>query len=60
MRAVLVDWLVDVGEELGLSDETIFLAVDLVDRYLSKEVRNSKIPETHQYQKCNPVDESGG
>ena len=42
MRAVLVDWLVDVGEELGLSADTLFLAVDLVDRYLSKEVSNAR------------------
>jgi hypothetical protein len=40
MRSVLVDWLVDVGEELNLRDDTLFLAVDLLDRFMSKEVRS--------------------
>ncbi|KAI1704965.1 cyclin-A2 [Ditylenchus destructor] len=35
MRAVLVDWFVDVCEEYGLSSATFFLAVSLVDRTLS-------------------------
>lgn len=32
MRAVLVDWLVEVNEEYKMSDETLFLAVSLIDR----------------------------
>jgi hypothetical protein len=40
MRSVLVDWLVDVGEELNLRDDTLFLAVDLLDRFISEEVRS--------------------
>ncbi|NXP73475.1 CCNA1 protein, partial [Ramphastos sulfuratus] len=35
MRAVLVDWLVDVGEEYKLQTETLYLAVNFLDRFLS-------------------------
>ncbi|XP_044524410.1 cyclin-A2-like [Gracilinanus agilis] len=35
MRAILVDWLVDVGEEYSFQNETLHLAVNYVDRYLS-------------------------
>ncbi len=35
MRAILVDWLVEVGEEYKLKNETIYLAVNYIDRFLS-------------------------
>jgi len=35
MRAILVDWLVEVGEEYKLQPETIYLAVNYIDRFLS-------------------------
>ncbi|MED6247443.1 hypothetical protein ATANTOWER_002040 [Ataeniobius toweri] len=35
MRAILVDWLVEVGEEYKLQNETLFLAVNYIDRFLS-------------------------
>lgn len=35
MRTILVDWLVEVGEEYRLHNETLFLAVSYVDRFLS-------------------------
>lgn len=35
MRTILVDWLVDVHLKFKLHEETFFLAVDLIDRYLS-------------------------
>ena len=35
MRAILVDWLVEVSEEYKLHTETIFLAVNYIDRFLS-------------------------
>ncbi|XP_042315366.1 cyclin-A1 [Sceloporus undulatus] len=35
MRAVLVDWLVEVGEEYKLQTETLYLAVNYLDRFLS-------------------------
>lgn len=35
MRAILVDWLVDVGLEYRIVPETLHLAVSYLDRYLS-------------------------
>ncbi|XP_040904938.1 cyclin-A2 [Toxotes jaculatrix] len=35
MRAILVDWLVEVGEEYKLQTETLYLAVNYIDRFLS-------------------------
>ncbi|XP_070275203.1 cyclin-A2-like [Myotis yumanensis] len=35
MRAILVDWLVKVGEEFRLQNETLHLAVNYIDRFLS-------------------------
>jgi cyclin B len=37
MRAILVDWLVDVNLKFKLLPITLFLAVNLIDRFLSKE-----------------------
>lgn len=38
MRAILVDWLVEVQENFELNHETLYLAVKLVDTYLSKQI----------------------
>lgn len=38
MRAILIDWLVEVSEEYRLVPETLFLAVNYIDRYLSGNV----------------------
>ncbi|XP_044256129.1 G2/mitotic-specific cyclin-A [Tribolium madens] len=35
MRAVLIDWLVEVTEEYGMQTETLYLAVNFIDRFLS-------------------------
>ena len=35
MRSILVDWLVEVGEEFECRTETIYLACNYVDRFLS-------------------------
>lgn len=35
MRSILVDWLVEVGEEYKLQTETLYLAVSYIDRFLS-------------------------
>lgn len=38
MRAVLVDWLVDVVDEFKLQAETLYLAVSYVDLFLTMNV----------------------
>ena len=38
MRAILIDWLVDVHLKYKCRPETIYLAVNLLDRYLSRKV----------------------
>ncbi len=37
MRAILIDWLVDVHLKFKLVPETLHLTVNIVDRYLAKE-----------------------
>ena len=40
MRTILVDWLIEVQENFELFHETLYLAVKVVDRYLStREVK---------------------
>jgi cyclin E len=43
MRAVLFDWLIEVCEVYRLHRETFYLAIDFIDRYLSK---TQSIPKT--------------
>lgn len=38
MRAVLVEWLVDVSQAYNLLSETLFLAINYIDRFLSREI----------------------
>lgn len=38
MRAILVDWLVQVHQKFRLLQETLFLAIAILDRYLQLEV----------------------
>ncbi|KAL5075687.1 hypothetical protein RYX36_014671 [Vicia faba] len=40
MRAILIDWLVEVAEESRLLPDTLFLAVNYLDRYLSGKAMN--------------------
>lgn len=37
MRAILIDWLVEVHLKFKLVPETLFLTVNLIDRYLNKK-----------------------
>lgn len=37
MRSILIDWLIDVSLRFKLLPETLFLAVNIIDRYLQKE-----------------------
>lgn len=34
MRAILVDWLIEVHLKFKLAPETLFLGINLIDRYL--------------------------
>ncbi|XP_074242437.1 cyclin-P isoform X1 [Saimiri boliviensis] len=44
MRALVVDWLVQVHEYLGLAGDTLYLAVHLLDSYLSaSRVRSHRL-----------------
>jgi hypothetical protein len=44
MRAILVDWLVDVHAKFKLLTETLFLTVNIIDRYLSlKQITRARL-----------------
>lgn len=44
MRGILIDWLVEVHLKFKLSNETLFITVQLIDRYLSKvDTQRSKL-----------------
>lgn len=42
MRPVLVDFLIDIHEQFQLKQETLFLAVNIMDRYTSRRVLYKK------------------
>jgi cyclin B len=42
MRAILIDWLIEVHLKFKLLPETLFLTINLIDRYLEKQA----IPRT--------------
>ncbi|XP_045513145.1 G2/mitotic-specific cyclin-B3 isoform X3 [Pieris brassicae] len=49
MRALLVDWMVEVQESFELNHETLYLAVKLVDLFLTRSTR--KLPEREHLNK---------
>jgi cyclin B len=40
MRSILIDWLVEVHLKFKLVPESLYLTVNLIDRYLEKEQVN--------------------
>lgn len=36
MRAILIDWIIEVHLKFKLLPETLFITVSLIDRYLEK------------------------
>lgn len=38
MRAILVDWLVDVHNKFELSPETFYLTINIIDRFLAAKL----------------------
>lgn len=39
MRAKMVDWMIEVLASFNCSNETFFMAVNLMDRYLEKNLK---------------------
>ncbi|KAF5735893.1 G2/mitotic-specific cyclin-2-like isoform X1 [Tripterygium wilfordii] len=37
MRAILIDWLIEVHDKFDLMNETLFLTINLIDRFLSQQ-----------------------
>ncbi|CAH9094823.1 unnamed protein product [Cuscuta epithymum] len=37
MRAILIDWLVEVHHKFELREETLFLTINIIDRFLEKQ-----------------------
>ena len=35
MRSILIDWIIDVHYKFGLTDETLFMTILIIDRYIS-------------------------
>ena len=42
MRKILVDWLLKVHTKFKLMPETLFLTINIIDRYLSHEIVTRK------------------
>ena len=41
MRSMLVDWMVSIHQQFDLAQETLFLAVNILDRYLQEEAERT-------------------
>ena len=50
-RAVLVDWLIQVQRKFGLLQETLYICVDTLDRYLQVSSMDSYLPSSMQVAK---------
>ncbi|CAL1385918.1 unnamed protein product [Linum trigynum] len=42
MRSILVDWLIDVHQKFDLSRETLYLTINIIDRFLSVQTVQRK------------------
>lgn len=42
-RAVLIDWLMQVQRKFGLLQETLFICIDTIDRYLQVSQNNQSL-----------------
>ena len=38
MRTILVDWLIDLHQKFALQPETLYIAVNTIDRFLMKRM----------------------
>lgn len=42
MRAILIDWLIEVNKRFNFQEETLFKTVNIIDSYLSKKIIKRK------------------
>ncbi|XP_074363443.1 cyclin-B1-1-like [Apium graveolens] len=42
MRAILVDWLIEIHKKMDLMPENIYLTINIIDRYLATEIVGRK------------------
>ncbi|KPM03251.1 cyclin a-like protein [Sarcoptes scabiei] len=54
MRSILIDWLVDVADEYDLKDETLFLAINYIDRHEFQLLGTSAIFIASKYEEVYP------
>lgn len=38
MRAILIDWIIDITVKFNSRPKTLYLTVDVIDRFIEKEV----------------------
>jgi cyclin B len=38
MRAILIDWITEVHRKFSLQEETLFITINIIDRFLSKKI----------------------
>lgn len=43
MRAILIDWLIEVNKRFNFQEETLFKTVNIIDSYLSKKLSKENI-----------------
>jgi hypothetical protein len=58
MRAILIDWLIDVHKKFKLRDNTLYIAINIIDRYLSRKKiaqEESSVVRRHFYADCKQV-----
>ena len=46
MREILIDWLIDVHMKFKLKEDTLFIAINIIDRYLEIKTVKSCMMET--------------
>ena len=40
MRLILIDWILEVHHSIGLNENTLYLSVNLIDRYYIWNIKN--------------------
>ncbi|EOX90684.1 Transducin family protein / WD-40 repeat family protein isoform 3 [Theobroma cacao] len=55
MRAILIDWLIEVHDKFDLMGETLFLTVNLIDRFLSQQTVERLMLNTMQFNMSFPT-----